>query len=162
MSVSLAAEAAPPPERNGLIMPQQQQWTASYIELLAARISDSRINIKDLSEQAGMSRQTLSRKLKTHEFSFDELKRLFAALKIDGQCAMLAIEYEGDWRMYDSNTLELAAALAKMLPGEIAAALDRDIQPLKAGAVRQLAREVAKRIALHDDEVLKRRESLQA
>jgi hypothetical protein len=73
-----------------------------------------------------------------------------------------AIEYEGDWRMYDSNTLELAAALAKILPGEIAAALNRDIQPLKAGAVRQLAREVAKRIALHDDEILKRRESLQA
>lgn len=161
--MSLAAEAAAAPdEGNGLILPQHQLWTASYIALLAARISDSRINIKDLSEQAGMSRQTLSRKLKNHEFSFDELKRLFAALKIDGQCAMLAIEYEGDWRMYDSNTLELTAALAKMLPGEIAAALDRDIQPLKAGAVRQLAREVAQRIALHDDEVLKRRESLQA
>lgn len=163
VSEPLGADTVSSPETNSPILATQQQlWTASYIELLVARISDSRINIKDLSVQAGMSRQTLSRKLKTHEFSFDELKRLFAALKIDGQCAMLAIEHEGDWRLYDSNTLELAATLAKMLPGEIAAALDRDIQPLRAGAVRQLAREVAQRIALHDNEVLKRHESLQA
>jgi transcriptional regulator with XRE-family HTH domain len=161
MTVPLDAEGEPTPECNGIILPQQQ-WIASYIELLAARIRANHINLKDLSGQTGMSRQTLSRKLKNHEFSFDELKRLFAALKIDGQCAMLAIEYEGDWRMYDSNTLELAAALAKILPGEITAALERDIQPLKAGAIRQLAREVAQRIALHDNEVLKRRESLQA
>ena len=157
------ATAVSPHETNSPVLATPRQpWAASYIELLAARISADHINIKDLSEQAGMSRQTLSRKLKTHHFSFDELKRLFAALKIDGQCAMLAIEHEGDWRLYDSNTLELAAALAKMLPGEIAAALDRDIQPLKPGAIRQLAREVAQRIALHDDEILKRRESLQA
>ena len=161
MTVPLASEAAPSSECNRLTMPQQQ-WTASYIELLAARIRANHINLKDLSEQAGMTRQTLSRKLKNHEFGFDELKRLFAALDIDGQCAMLAIEHEGDWRLYDSNTLELAATLAKMLPGEIAAALERDIQPLKAGAIRQLAREVAQRIALHDNEVLKRRECLQA
>jgi AraC-like DNA-binding protein len=142
--------------RDNLMAP----LTAHYVELVCDRMRADHINVKDLSAKAGMSRQTLSRKLKTHEFGFDEIKRLFAALNIDGQCAMLAIENEGDWRMYDSNTLEVAATLAKLLPGKIAAALERDIQPLRHGAIHQLAREVAARIVQHDNDVLKRRETL--
>ncbi len=140
---------------------RQRQWVADYVQLLMARCAAQHLNLKQLSEQAGMSRQTLSRKLRNHEFSFDELKRLLIVLDIDGQCAMLAIEHEGDWRMYDSNPLELAARLAKILPGEIAATLERDIQPLKPGTIRQLAREMAQRIAQHDDAVLRRRDCLQ-
>jgi transcriptional regulator with XRE-family HTH domain len=135
-------------------------WAHGYAKILAARIRDRHLNIKDLSSRAGMTRQTLSRKLQNHDFTYEELKRLLEVLGIDGHCAMLAVEHEGDWQLYDSNTLELAASLAKLLPGEIAAALSRDIQPLKPAAIRQLAREVAQRIAKHDNDVLERLEYL--
>ena len=136
-------------------------WARGYVKILVARIRDKHLNIKDLSTRAGMTRQTLSRKLQNHGFTFEELKRLLEVLEIDGHCAMLAVEHEGDWQLYDTNTLELAATLARMLPAEISAAIARDIQPLKPAAIRQLAREVAQRIATHDDEILRRRETLQ-
>jgi AraC-like DNA-binding protein len=141
---------------------RHRRWAGAYAKILTARIRDRHLNIRDLSTRAGMTRQTLSRKLQNHGFSFEEFKRLLEVLGIDGHCAMLAVEHEGDWQLYDSNTVELAASLARMLPGELAAALSRDIQPLKPAAIRQLAREVAQRVAKHDDEVLRRSESLLA
>lgn len=162
MAESITGELFPEDRAAGLsASARYDNWARGYVKILVARIRDKHLNIKDLSTRAGMTRQTLSRKLQNHGFSFEELKRLLEVLEIDGHCAMLAVEHEGDWELYDTNTLELAATLAKMLPAEISAALSRDIQPLKPAAIRQLAREVAQRIATHDNEILQRRETLQ-
>ena len=161
MAEPITGELFPDQRDQGLsATARHHNWASGYVKIVTARIRDKHLNIKDLSTRAGMTRQTLSRKLQNHGFTFEELKRLLEVLGVDGHCAMLAVEHEGDWQLYDTNTLELAASLARMLPGEIAANLSRDIQPLKPAAIRQLAREVALRVAKHDDEVLERREYL--
>ena len=111
---------------------------------------------KKLSDKASINRHTFNRKLMTEEFTFSELRRLYEAAGINWHCAILAIECENDWRLYNSTTIEVASTLAEMISAKIHHVIERDIQPVKHAALTALTEEIAIRIAKHDDTMILR------
>ena len=123
-------------------------------------MKENHISKKHLSDKAKINRHTFNRKLQAEDFSFAEIRRLYDAAGVNWHCAILAIEYGRDWRLYDSHTIEIASTFAELLPVKIHEAIERDIQPIKYAAISQLVQEIANRIAKHDNAVIIRCENL--
>ena len=132
-----------------------------FIPLIWSAMRQSHVNSAELSRRTGMTKTKISRTLSGKSpIDLTVIQRMFLALGIDPQRALLAVGQFGDWNQYYDPTIVLCAGLLQHLPKTLAEARKECTgAELADSAIKTLSNHVAALISRNDRKVRESREA---
>ena len=129
-----------------------------FIPLIWSAMRLGNVNCAELSRQTKISKTKLSRGLSGKSpIDLSSIQRIFLALGIDTQRALLAIGHLGDWNRYYDLDIVVVSDLIRHLPATLAAARDGcERIAISDGGIKYIADYVSAMIADNDRKVSER------